>query len=281
MTNPDNVGGLVWYVCTSCMLMVQLPSDTPTLGRCQCSPKGWSLRRAKLPKGYELCRAAPAGSGEVHPIPQELFDRAHRLRELAAANRLNECLPTIETMCGKNAGDAIRDAAALLARTEAGADECEVCKGAGTVDEMLGGYAFSNPKATCPECDGLGEYTHPKNAAPVADGLYAWVRESPRHWERVTESDLSQPADPQKMRADRWFPVYTHPHDASAREADRESLLSYKEIVHRLASTREGCIELAKVVHRELDFIDRCITDAIARCEAAAALPSPPKEKES
>lgn len=64
MTNPDNAGGLVWYVCTSCMLMVQLPSDTPTLGRCQCSPKGWSLRRAKLPSGYELCRAAPAGGVE-------------------------------------------------------------------------------------------------------------------------------------------------------------------------------------------------------------------------
>lgn len=66
--------------------------------------------------------SAPAGSGEVHPIPQELFDRAHRLRELAAANRLNECLPTIETMCGKNAGDAIRDAAALLRKLQQGAD---------------------------------------------------------------------------------------------------------------------------------------------------------------
>lgn len=67
---------------------------------------------------------------------------------------------------------------ALLARTEAGADECEVCKGAGTVDETLGGYAFSNPKATCPECDGLGEYTHPRDASGDAE------------WREFTRDDL-------------------------------------------------------------------------------------------
>ena len=64
--------------------------------------------------------------------------------------------------------------------------------------------------------------------------------------------------------------LYTSPaHTSEARDAE---LLTYKEIVRRLASTREGCLALAKVVHRELDFIDKCITDAIARCESDAAM---------
>lgn len=33
---------------------------------------------------------------------------------------------------------------------------CECCGGCGTIDETLGGYAFSNPKATCPDCQGDG-----------------------------------------------------------------------------------------------------------------------------
>ena len=33
---------------------------------------------------------------------------------------------------------------------------CETCEGVGTIDETLGGYAFSNPKAQCPDCDGKG-----------------------------------------------------------------------------------------------------------------------------
>lgn len=34
---------------------------------------------------------------------------------------------------------------------------CETCQGEGTIDERLGGYPFSNPAATCPDCDGTGE----------------------------------------------------------------------------------------------------------------------------
>lgn len=33
---------------------------------------------------------------------------------------------------------------------------CDTCGGDGTIDETLGGYAFSNPKAQCPDCDGRG-----------------------------------------------------------------------------------------------------------------------------
>lgn len=35
--------------------------------------------------------------------------------------------------------------------------ECETCEGAGTIDETLGGEFFSDPEATCPDCDGSGE----------------------------------------------------------------------------------------------------------------------------
>lgn len=35
--------------------------------------------------------------------------------------------------------------------------DCETCHGEGTIDERLGGYSFSNPAATCPDCDGTGE----------------------------------------------------------------------------------------------------------------------------
>lgn len=36
---------------------------------------------------------------------------------------------------------------------------CETCEGLGTIDETLGGESFSNPKATCPDCDGQGWWT--------------------------------------------------------------------------------------------------------------------------
>jgi len=62
---------------------------------------------------------------------------------------------------------------ALLTRTEAGA-ECEVCRGAGTIDETLGGYAFSNPKATCPDCDGLGEYARTEADEAATVGAEEW-----------------------------------------------------------------------------------------------------------
>jgi hypothetical protein len=42
--------------------------------------------------------------------------------------------------------------------------ECETCHGVGTIDEQLGGFSFSNPEATCPDCDGTGEL---KDAIPL------------------------------------------------------------------------------------------------------------------
>lgn len=45
-----------------------------------------------------------------------------------------------------------------LERQEVVTHECGTCSGLGTIDERLGGYAFSNPKASCPDCDGMGEW---------------------------------------------------------------------------------------------------------------------------
>ena len=35
--------------------------------------------------------------------------------------------------------------------------QCETCQGTGKINETLGGYGFSDPSATCPDCDGSGE----------------------------------------------------------------------------------------------------------------------------
>lgn len=34
--------------------------------------------------------------------------------------------------------------------------DCESCNGRGWFDERIGGECFSNPRATCPDCDGAG-----------------------------------------------------------------------------------------------------------------------------
>lgn len=36
--------------------------------------------------------------------------------------------------------------------------QCETCQGTGKINEVLGGYSFSDPSATCPDCDGHGEH---------------------------------------------------------------------------------------------------------------------------
>ena len=46
------------------------------------------------------------------------------------------------------------------------AAQCETCHGLGTIDERLGGYSFSNPAATCPDCDGVGEPRRFHRSAP-------------------------------------------------------------------------------------------------------------------
>lgn len=35
--------------------------------------------------------------------------------------------------------------------------QCETCQGTGKINETLGGHSFSDPSATCPDCDGSGE----------------------------------------------------------------------------------------------------------------------------
>jgi hypothetical protein len=45
---------------------------------------------------------------------------------------------------------------------------CETCDGEGTIDERLGGISTSNPAATCPDCDGVGEPRQLHRQAPAA-----------------------------------------------------------------------------------------------------------------
>ena len=49
------------------------------------------------------------------------------------------------------------EAELAAARTAPEPIQCETCQGTGKINEMLGGYSFSDPSATCPDCDGSGE----------------------------------------------------------------------------------------------------------------------------
>lgn len=40
-------------------------------------------------------------------------------------------------------------------------EKCETCDGEGAIDERLGGEWNSNPKAQCPDCDGLCYFVTP------------------------------------------------------------------------------------------------------------------------
>ena len=56
--------------------------------------------------------------------------------------------------------------------------ECETCSGLGTIDERLGGYSFSNPSATCPDCDGMGEWQSSATPTVSTNELLKWRTES-------------------------------------------------------------------------------------------------------
>jgi hypothetical protein len=71
------------------------------------------------------------------------------------------------------------DAAATAIRSlkrpsQAQERDCETCEGKGTIDEQLGGYAFSNPEAKCPDCDGRG--WHPASVSGAVDELTKALR---------------------------------------------------------------------------------------------------------
>lgn len=59
-----------------------------------------------------------------------------------------------------------RASVASGAPTEPGTLLCETCHGEGTIDERLGGYSFSNPAATCPDCDGTREARYGAQEVP-------------------------------------------------------------------------------------------------------------------
>jgi hypothetical protein len=140
-----------------------------------------------LPPGeYELCFASP--------LPQEP-------REAALTEPSGETLAQREEVCAAWADlpDELRKDKRLrrlyLALGGVNMEEpgngrtCEVCDGLGTVDETLGGYSFSNPKATCPDCDGKG------------------------YWEPTIERELR---GAQEVKAGEWLPIETAPKEQGA-----------------------------------------------------------------
>jgi hypothetical protein len=55
-----------------------------------------------------------------------------------------------------NDGSNQRTPSPAIAPEGAAERECETCRGVGTIDERLGGHAFSNPAVECPDCEGKG-----------------------------------------------------------------------------------------------------------------------------
>jgi hypothetical protein len=50
-------------------------------------------------------------------------------------------------------------------------EACEICNGAGTIDETLGGYSFNNPAAECPGCEGSGCVSTPPAEGEVGTAM--------------------------------------------------------------------------------------------------------------
>ena len=72
--------------------------------------------------------------------------------------------------------------------------ECETCKGLGTINERLGGYAFSNPAAKCPDCGGLGELSiaiQPEPQGPTDEEAVALYSEVMVFHECQTLGDMA------------------------------------------------------------------------------------------
>ena len=94
---------------------------------------------------------------------------------------------------------------AQVADTQA---ECTTCGAYGTIDERLGGYSFSNPAATCPDCDGEGYWTRThadENAAsaPTDRGIALaidWARSNAGEHAAVIENALAA-YDPERVGA--------------------------------------------------------------------------------
>jgi hypothetical protein len=83
--------------------------------------------------------------------------------------------------------------------------DCETCRGAGTVDERLGGEHFSNPKAECPDCGGLGEITRPaavEGAQGASGGDAILPASKPMRDERDIKQALADLQREYNMRAE-------------------------------------------------------------------------------
>ena len=79
--------------------------------------------------------------------------------------QMRECAQEEQKPAAKQSDDELERLRARVAELEAelaaarAAPEpiqCETCQGAGKINETLGGHSFSDPSATCPDCDGSG-----------------------------------------------------------------------------------------------------------------------------
>jgi hypothetical protein len=114
-----------------------------------------------------------ADSGQCEPLALlHLIARADA-RDQDVAVFVDSYSKTIAALCRRLEAleRGANDLTAAPDPVEPGIEACETCDGEGTIDERLGGISTSNPAATCPDCDGVGEprrFHRQPPAAPVA-----------------------------------------------------------------------------------------------------------------
>lgn len=145
---------------------------------------------------------------------------------------------------------------------------CSTCNGEGTIDETLGGEHFSNPRARCPDCDGMGE-VYSKSTAPARDergsaepdGLFGTFIE---RTDGTTEfRRCGEAHSPTPMGFKVWV-LYTHPDSAQPPTVEQSIAL----LVSALAESKGWMRGYAESIIR--DAIDR--TDSAQTRDAAQAV---------
>jgi NTP pyrophosphatase (non-canonical NTP hydrolase) len=104
-------------------------------------------------------------SDSVADVAQLITDHASRAGLTAQdwAKAFNAAPPV-----PRQAPSAANDPPAAPDPVEPEIEVCKTCDGEGTIDERLGGISTSNPAATCPDCDGVGEPRWLHRQAPAA-----------------------------------------------------------------------------------------------------------------
>jgi hypothetical protein len=140
----------------------------------RCWEYGGALRMPDIWEAYQAgwidCER-PHPAGRASGVAVKAYSCADRAAGKPKCSKwcrqAARCVADFEFMDGSEyVGNAAQPPQAPPAAPEQIKRWCETCDGVGTIDERLGGYAFSDPAAKCPDCDGNGWWIAAAPAAP-------------------------------------------------------------------------------------------------------------------